>query len=102
MFDVWIGDVELTTLFLALCLSLILPGQLLLCLRVRSLALRLLPLCLFAALAAGLAASALAESAQARLGLSVLAIFAALMALACALGWGLWVLTGRKKWRRPD
>ena len=88
MFDVWIGDVELTTLFLALCLSLILPGQ--------------LPLCLFAALAAGLAASALAESAQARLGLSVLAIFAALMALACALGWGLWVLTGRKKWRRPD
>ena len=46
MFDVWIGDVELTTLFLALCLSLILPGQLLLCLRVRSLALRLLPLCL--------------------------------------------------------
>ena len=93
MFDVWIGDVELTTLFLALCLSLILPGQLLLCLRVRSLALRLLPLCLFAALA---------ESAQARLGLSVLAIFAALMALASALGWGLWVLTGRKKWRRPD
>lgn len=74
MFDVWIGDVELTTLFLALCLSLILPGQLLLCLRVRSLALRLLPLCLFAAL----------------------------MALASALGWGLWVLTGRKKWRRPD
>ena len=60
MFDVWIGDVELTTLFLALCLSLILPGQLLLCLRVRSLALRLLPLCLFAALAAGLAAAALA------------------------------------------
>ena len=100
MFDVWIGDVELTTLFLALCLSLILPGQLLLCLRVRSLALRLL--CLFAALAAGLAAAALAESAQARLGLSVLAIFAALMALASALGWGLWVLTGRKKWRRPD
>ena len=99
MFDVWIGDVELTTLFLALCLFLILPGQLLLCLRVRSLALRLLPLCLFAALAAGLAA---AESAQARLGLSVLAIFAALMALASALGWGLWVLTGRKKWRRPD
>lgn len=95
MFDVWIGDVELTTLFLALCLSLILPGQLLLCLRVRSLALRLLPLCLFAA-------AALAESAQARLGLSVLAIFAALMALASALGWGLWVLTGRKKWRRPD
>ena len=88
MFDVWIGDVELTTLFLALCLSLILPGQLLLCLRVRSLALRLLPLCLFAALAAGLAAAALAESA--------------LMALASALGWGLWVLTGRKKWRRPD
>ena len=85
MFDVWIGDVELTTLFLALCLFL-----------------RLLPLCLFAALAAGLAASALAESAQARLGLSVLAIFAALMALASALGWGLWVLTGRKKWRRPD
>ena len=56
MFDVWIGDVELTTLFLALCLSLILPGQLLLCLRVRSLALRLLPLCLFAALAAGVLA----------------------------------------------
>lgn len=26
----------------------------------------------------------------------------ALMALASALGWGLWVLTGRKKWRRPD
>ena len=50
----------------------------------------------------GCAAAGLAESAQARFGLSVLAIFAVLMALASARGWGLWVLTGRKKWRRPD
>lgn len=102
MFDVWIGDVELTTLFLALCLSLILPGQLLLCLRVRSLALRLLPLCLFAALAALFAALSVSSRDWAGLSWAVLAIFAGLMALASALGWGLWVLTGRKKWRRPN
>lgn len=102
MFDIWIGGVELTTLVLALCLTLVLPGQLLLCLLARSLALRLLPLCLSAALAAGLAAAALASSGETRLGFTVLAIFAALMALAAALGWALWALTGRKRRRRPE
>lgn len=97
MFDIWIGGVELTTLVLALCLTLVLPGQLLLCLRARSLALRLLPLCLFAALAAGLGAAALGSAGETRLGLAVLAIFAALMAGASALGWALWALTGRKR-----
>ena len=43
MFDIYWGDIELTTLVLIVSVVLILPAQTLLCFRAKSLSLRLLP-----------------------------------------------------------
>ena len=47
MFDVWIGDVELTTLVIIVAIVAVLPIQLLLCFKIKNLLLRLLPSILF-------------------------------------------------------
>lgn len=46
MFDVWMGDIELTTAVLIFSVVVLLPIQLLLCFRVKSKAIRLLPVVL--------------------------------------------------------
>ena len=43
MFDIWFGDVEITTVVLIVSVLLLLPTQLLLCFKVRNLLIRLLP-----------------------------------------------------------
>lgn len=53
MFDIWLGDVELTTLTMILSVGILLPVQLLLCFRAGRLPVRLLPVCLLSALTAG-------------------------------------------------
>ena len=47
MFDIWIGDIELTTLVLIVSVIVILPLQVLLCFKARSLFVRLVPVIFF-------------------------------------------------------
>ena len=46
MFDVWMGDIELTTAVLIFSIIVLLPFQLLLCFKVKSKSIRLLPIIL--------------------------------------------------------
>ena len=46
MFDVWMNDIELTTAVLIFSIFILLPVQLLLCFKVKSSILRLLPVIL--------------------------------------------------------
>ena len=47
MFDIWIGDVELTRCALIFSLVVLLPLQLLLCFKVKQKGIRLIPVTLF-------------------------------------------------------
>ena len=93
MFDVWIGEIDLTTLILILSVLILFPCQLLLCFKVKSVVLQLLP-CVVLFLATAILfvfAIAIADGWDA-LGYLFLAIFTGIMLLACGLAWLIWAV----------
>lgn len=97
MLDIWAGEVNLTWVAVVIALLAVLPVQLLLCWRVKSLALRLAPLLLAACLAiAGLLLAAYSAGWSA-VGYVVLALYGAGLMAVCAVGWGLWALLRRSR-----
>ena len=93
MFDVWLGDIELTTVVLNLSSAVFLPVQLLLCFKVKSKMIRLLPVIVLSAITAFLVVMAAMATGWDGLGYIFLAIFTGLMLLACGIGWGIWGIT---------
>lgn len=89
MFDVWMGDIELTTFVLVFSFAVLLPLQLLLCFRVRSRVIRLLPAAVLAVLTIIFAVMAAASVGWDGLGYTFLAIFTGFMLLVCGAGWGI-------------
>ncbi len=90
MFDVYAGDVELTTLTFIVSVAVLLPLQLLLCFKVKSLLLRLTPAVLLTAAAVGLVLKAALSVGWEGLPYLFLAAFAGIMALSCGVGWAVW------------
>lgn len=97
MFDLWLDEAELTRLTLLIAVTVLLPLQLLLCCRVRSRLLRLLPALALGALAVVFLLLAAFSSGWVALGYAMFAALAALMLLMCGAGWGLWALIRRGK-----
>lgn len=92
MFDVWFGDIELTSVVLNVSIAVFLPIQLLLCFKVRSKVIRLLPVIVLSGATIFLVAMAAAGSGWDGLGYIFLAIFTCLMLLMCGIGWGIWAI----------
>ena len=97
MFDVWLGEMELTTLTLLLSVFLLLPLQLLLCFKVRSRLLRLLPVILCSLLVGTFLLLALCTPGWDGLGYIFLALFAGFMLTSCGIGWLIWAILRKKK-----
>ena len=93
MFDIWWGEIELTTLTLILAVCVVLPGQLVLCFRAKNQTVRLLPVIIFTALTLLNLLMGLTTTGWDGLGLLVLAILCAIMLLASGIGWGVWAIT---------
>ncbi len=100
MFDVWIGDVELTTAVLIFSVVVLLPVQLLLCFKVKSKAIRLLPTILLSILTTIFVIMSVVITGWDGLGYIFLAIFSGIMLLMCGIGWGIWAINKliKKKW----
>lgn len=94
MFDIWSGDVNIGIILL-ICTAAVLPLQLLLCFRVKSRAAQLSPLCVFALLAAAFLCFSWLLPGWDGVGYVIFAIYAALMALMCIIGWGIWAVIKR-------
>ena len=92
MFDVWMGDIELTTAALIFSVVVLFPVQLLLCFKVRSKVIRLLPVMVLAVPASVFCCSAVLRPGQDGLGYTFLAVFSGFMLLMCGLGWGIWAI----------
>ena len=97
MFDVWMGDIELTTFTLIFSIVVLLPVQLLLCFKVKSKAIRLLPVILLSIPALFFIVMAAAATAWDHLGYVILVIFIGFMLLTCGIGWGIWWVIHRQK-----
>lgn len=103
MFDVWIGDVELTTLTIIVAVAAILPIQLLLCFKVKNLLLRLLPSMLFAVVTISFFAMIFSSQDWDSIGYAILAMLAGILLLMSGVAWGIWgivVCIRRNKMRR--
>ena len=92
MFDIWMGEIELTRFVLLFSLVLLLPAQLLLCFKVRSRVVRLLPVILLSVLTVLPAAVSVLAAGWDGLGYLFLSLFAGFMLFICGIGWGIWGL----------
>ena len=95
MFDIWFGDIELTTLVLIVSVIVILPLQVLLCFKARSLFVRLVPVIFLSWSAVMLVFIALNATGWDKAGYFLLALFLCIMLFACGIGWTVWFLISR-------
>ena len=93
MFDVWMGDIELTTAVLIFSIIVLLPFQLLLCFKVKSKAIRLLPVILLSIPTLIFIGMAITIPGWDGLGYIFLAIFTGFMMFMCGVAWGIWAIT---------
>ena len=93
MFDVWMGDIELTTAVLIFSLIVLLPIQLLLCFKVKSKAIRLLPIILLSIPTLIFIVMSTTTQGWDGLGYIFLAFFTGFMMLICGVGWGIWAIS---------
>ena len=93
MFDVWMGDIELTTAVLIFSVAVLLPSQLLLCFKVKSRAIRLLPVLLLSIPTIIFVVMSVAITGWDGIGYLFRAIFTGFMMLMCGVGWGIWAIS---------
>ena len=91
MFDIWIGEVPLGAVVLALSLLVVLPLQLALCARA-SKAVRLAPALAALVCAVALGALWLAAQGWQRTLFAILALWAVWILLVCGLAWAAWAV----------
>ena len=92
MFDIWLGDIELTTLTIIVSIAILLPVQLLLCFKVKSLAVRLAPIIILSALMTLFVVLWLSTTGWGKLAHAFFAAFVGFMIFMCGIGWGIWAV----------
>ena len=90
MFDIWWGEIELTTLTLIISILVLFPFQLLLCFKVKWRIKRLLPIIILSVIELVLIYVYFATSGLEGLVYLIFAIFVGFMIFMCAVGWGVW------------
>ncbi|MBQ8718909.1 MAG: hypothetical protein IJY66_06560 [Clostridia bacterium] len=92
MFDIWMGDIELTTFVLIFSIVVILPVQLLLCFKVENRLIRLLPVGVCSVPMICFAVMSATATGWDGIGYLFLSLFAGFMMLSCGVGWGIWAV----------
>lgn len=100
MFDVWMGNIELTTFVLILSIVVLLPIQLLLCFKVKNRIIRLVPVIVLFILTIIFIVTSVTVTGWDGLGYIFLAIFTGFMLLMCGIGWGIWAIIQFTKRKR--
>lgn len=95
MFDVYLGDTNLTVLMIIVSAVLFLPVQLLLCFRAKRRTLRLLPIIILFITAAVFILMTLPATGWTGLYYILFAIYAAMALFMCGLGWAIWFMASR-------
>lgn len=95
MFDIWMGDIELTTVVLIFSVVVLLPIQLLLCFKIKSRVIRLLPVIVLSVLTIILVCVSLGNPDWiVGLVYLIFSFFTGFMLIACGIGWGIWAIVG--------
>lgn len=92
MGDMWIRDIEITTLIAITSVLVVLPIQLLLCFKVKPVFLRLLPSILLTATTILLFTMMATSRDWDAIGYAVLGVFSGVLLIFSGIGWGIWVI----------
>ena len=93
MFDVYLGDIELTEVIIFLSILVVLPLQLFLCFKAKKQWIKLLPISTFIVLIAFFLCLANQNSiGWDGIGYLILAIFAGILLAASVVGWIIWFI----------
>jgi len=96
VFDLWIGDVNVAPFIWIFILTAVLPVQLVLCFKVKSKIVRLLPAMIFAVLAAASAIAVAVKTDWSALFYLICAVYLAIMLFVCGIGWGIWAIVRKR------
>ena len=92
MGDMWIRDIEITTLIAITSVLVVLPIQLLFCFKVKPVFLRLLPSILLTATTILLFTMMATSRDWDAIGYAVLGVFSGVLLIFSGIGWGIWVI----------
>ena len=92
MLDIWIGDIEFTTVVLVFSVVVLLLIQLLICFKVKNKVIRLLPVILLSIFTIFFVAMTSTATGWDNLGYVFLAILTGFMWLMCGIAWGIWAI----------
>ncbi len=95
MFDIWFGEIEITTLAIIVSVVVLFPVQLLLCFKVKSLTIRLVPVITLSILTSLFVVLSIFSPNWDGLGYASLSILSGIMLLVCGIGWGIWSVVHR-------
>ena len=92
MGDMWIRDIEVTTLIAITSVLVVLPIQLLLCFKVKPVFLRLLPSILLTATTIFLFTMMTTSRDWDAIGYAVLGVLSGVLLIFSGIGWGIWTI----------
>lgn len=92
MGDIWIRDIEITTLITVSSILIVLPIQLLLCFKVKKLLLRLLPSLVLTATTVFLFIMMRTATDWNAIGYAILGVFSGVLLIFSGLAWGIWAI----------
>lgn len=93
MFDVWIGDMNIAPFLWIFTLVVVLPIQLVLCFKVKSKIVRLLPVIILSILTLIAAIASATSIDWSALFYLIFAVYLGIMLFVCGIGWGIWAIT---------
>jgi len=90
MFDVYIGDIDLTTVIIFGSILVLIPLQLLMCFKMKKIWVKLLPMAIFLTLIIAFVCMIPIAKGWDGIGYWILAMLSGIMLAACAIGWFIW------------
>ncbi len=90
MFDVYIGDIDLTTVIIFVSILVLIPLQLFMCFKMKKLWVKLLPMLIFLTLIIAFVCMIPMAKGWDGIGYWILAMLSGIMLAACAVGWIIW------------
>ena len=96
MLDIWIGEINIAPFIWIFTLLVVFPLQLILCFKVKSKVIRLLPVIVLSILTIISAIASAISIDWSALFYLVLAIYFGIMVFVCCVGWAIWAIKMKK------
>ena len=97
MFDIYIGEIELTEVIIFVSVLIMIPIQLFLCFKVKNILLKLLPIITLLILIVSFFCMSQFAQGWDGLGYIILAMLAGILLIACLFAWIIWFIVNKIK-----